>query len=85
MEAVVVLMRELVSSERLEDAPTGWQERLTHNTTAVHQLLARDEYSSVRERLSSVWKAENSYPRVPHPMLILSGPTYWKVCLSCCA
>ena len=38
MEAVVVLMRELVSSERLKDAPTGWQERLTHNTTAVHQL-----------------------------------------------
>ena len=59
MEAVVllvVLMRELVSSERAEDAPTGWQERLVHNTTAVHQLLTRDEYSSVRERLSSVWK-----------------------------
>ena len=56
MKAVVVLMRELVSSQRLEDAPTGWQERLAHNTTAVHQLLTRDEYSSVRERLSSVWK-----------------------------
>ena len=56
METVIVLMRVLASSERLEDAPTGWLERLAHNTTAVHQLLTRDEYSSMRERLSSVRK-----------------------------
>ena len=56
MEPVIVLMRVLASSERLEGAPTGWQERLAHNTTAAHQLLTRDEYSSVRDRLSSVRK-----------------------------
>ena len=69
MEAVVVLMRELASSERLEDALTDWKERLAHNTTAVHQLLTRDEYSSARERLSSVRKEKlpTCLPSDAHP------------------